>query len=206
MSSYDDVALIVPVLNNFTGLTKLIESVDIPVLPIVINNWDDNRGVSRGWNIGISTAIERGCEYAVVVNDDVILRPGVIHSMTSKLTDSVILSSPVNETGQGHPRGLNFWCFAIKPQQFVDTVGWFDENFFPAYFEDDDMAYRIKLARRQIAWSGTKAYHQVWGSTRGVNLDWSKNEEYYERKWGGPAGSEKFMYPFNDDNKTLKDW
>lgn len=208
-----DTALIVPVMKNFKGFTQLIQSVTEPIVPIVLNNWDTNHGVSKAWNRGIKAAIDKGCEYAVVCNDDVILSPGLLPKLTRRLEGNVVLVSPRNTTGVGHPRGLNFWCYAIRPESFVDRFGTFDENFSPAYFEDDDMAYRIRIAGGQIVNTPFEAYHAVMGTqamdpdTPVVSRDvWDRNERYYAQKWGGPGGQEKYRIPFNRMGMTIKDW
>lgn len=203
--------LIVPVMKNFKGFAQLMNSVDTAVVPIIINNWDNNIGVGPAWNRGIRLAHERDCENVVIVNDDVVMTPGLINDMVSCLTDEFVLVSPQNVTGVCHPHGLNFWCFAIS-STFVDRFGYFDENFAPAYYEDDDMAYRIKLGGGKIRTLDTFVYHQVQGTQdlddepvveRGI---WDRNLEYFTRKWGGPPNQERFKTPFRDPRKTIKDW
>lgn len=205
-------AVVVPVMKNFKGFAELMESIDTPVLPLVIDNWTHNAGVGPAWNRGIVQAAEAGCEYAVIVNDDVVLPSGMIGRLTERLTGRRAIVSPTNVTGVCHPRGLNFWCFAIKPREFIQQYGLFDENFAPAYYEDDDMAYRVRLAGGVIETIADTAYHQVMGtqsmdSVPVVGYDvWDKNEKYYAEKWGGSGGNEKFRTPFNDPDKTIKDW
>lgn len=205
-------ALIVPVMKNFKGFAELMASVNTPVLPIIIPNWKVNIGVGPAWNEGLRRAIAAECEFAVIVNDDVILHDGLITKMTDNLTDQVVLVSPTNVTGVCHPRGLNFWCFALEPKKFVDRFGFFDENFAPAYFEDDDMAQRIRLGGGAIRTLEDRAYHQVMGTQSMdpepvVNRDvWDRNERYYAEKWGGGGGNERFYVPFNNDRMTIKDW
>lgn len=92
----------------------------------------------------------------------------------------------------------------------LKKVGLFDENFYPAYHEDCDHWRRVVL-------SGAKAvnvpgFEFVHGEAPGggsctINSDPALKESmgkrlpelraYYERKWGGPPGSEKFSTPFN---------
>lgn len=206
------VGLVVPVMKNFKGLAKLLESIDTPVSPIIINNWDENHGVSKAWNRGIQIAIDRGCEYAVVCNDDVVMTPGLIPKLTQHLDKNTVLVSPKNTTGVGHPRGLNFWCFAIEPAYFVERFGTFDENFSPAYFEDDDMAYRIQLRGGRILNTRYEAYHAVMG-TQAMDAEpvvgrdvWDRNLLYYREKWGGDGGSERYRTPFNRFGITTKVW
>lgn len=205
-------ALIVPVMKNFKGYAELMESIDVPVLPLIMNNWTQNHGVGPAWNRGLQQAAAADCQYAVVVNDDVVLPPGMIGRLTSRLDDRTVLVSPTNVTGVCHPRGLNFWCFAVRPGEFIERFGLFDENFAPAYFEDDDMARRISLSGATMETIPDTAFHQVMGTQEMDDEPvvpraiWDRNEAYYMAKWGGPGGRETFRRPFNDRTKTLKDW
>jgi len=38
---------------------------------------------------------------------------------------------------------VNYACFMVRPKRLVEDVGYFDENFLPAYWEDTDMHWRI---------------------------------------------------------------
>lgn len=199
----------VPVLNNFKGFTELMHSVDEPVLPIVIPNWNENIGVGPAWNETIRIAASRNIDYLIVVNDDVQFRPGLIRLMASHLDLGADLVSPTNETGVCHPHGLNFWCFGIKPRYFFDKFGEFDENFAPAYYEDDDMAYRIRLLGGRMVNLPATAYHQVMGSETDPSLTagyYQKNYNYYVAKWGGPPSQERYTHPFDDDRISPKEW
>lgn len=202
-------ALIVPVLNNFKGLSELVRSVDIPVLPVVIDNWNNNIGVGPGWNVGLDLCIAQQIDKAIIVNDDVVFRHGVASRMLHMLDQGYDLVSPQNETGVCHPYGLNFWCFAIRPEQFVDRFGYFDENFAPAYYEDDDMAYRMKLAGGKMLNLPNKIYHSVMGTEVSPEVHSSlyrKNLAYYVEKWGGEPQHEEFKTPFNRIDRSIKDW
>lgn len=202
-------ALVVPVLKNFEGFTKLIASVDMPIYPIVIDNYVDNIGVGPAWNMGLLHAAQLQIDYAVVVNDDVVFEPGVIRQMCANLNKGYDLVSPQNITGEQHPDGLNFWCFGVKPAEFLRKFGTFDENFAPAYYEDDDMARRIRLKGGKILTLQDRIYHEVRGSDMGqewVDAVYEKNQAYYIEKWGGLPGQERFPYPYNERIRTVAYW
>lgn len=204
-------AIAVPILNNFEGFAKMVHSLGSePYRFYIYPNWEENHGVSPAWNHMIRQAREDGVDFLVVSNDDVEYNPKVIPALRRTVSSGVDLASPTNSTGVCHSYGLNFWCFAINPQTFFDKFGEFDENFAPAYYEDDDMAYRMKLAGGKIySVHNIKAYHQVAGSeVDPLDTDdmHNKNYDYYVRKWGGPPTKEKFKVPFNDKSMTLKDW
>jgi GT2 family glycosyltransferase len=89
-------------------------------------------------------------------------------------------------------------------------VGLFDENFYPAYHEDCDHWRRVVLSgAKAVNVPGFEFIHGEapnWGSCT-INADPGLKEfmgkrlaelrAYYERKWGGTPGAEKFSTPFN---------
>lgn len=213
------VALIVPVLVNFEGLTRLMASVDREVVPIVIPNYENNIGVSGGWNQGLERAYKANCHKAIVSNDDIVFEPGSIQTLLDSLGPGIDLMSMVNtrdypERGSGSVHDVDYSCFAVRPYDFLDKFGRFDEHFKPAYFEDNDMYYRIEVAggmqRKNL---NARMFHsgsvtQNWGGKPFVDsIQFEKNRAYYNTKWGGWPGNEKYTAPFNGiTGKTYKDW
>lgn len=219
MSGKHDVGLVVPVLSNFTGFAQLINSVDYPITPIILDNWNGNRGVAASWNEGIRRGWDQ--EVLIIVNDDVAFYPGSIAKIVESALETDLVSGVVSDTGQ---EGLHYIdkpdyaCFAIKPIRFVDKFGYFDENFKPAYFEDNDMAYRIKLAggtsaiRLDARISHEGSVTQFKGSRNPDTEDrvvshhrFRLNREYYQAKWGGTPENETYTTPFNY-GRSIKDW
>ena len=211
------IGMVVPVMVNFKGFTELMRSVDIPVKPIVLDNWVNNVGVSKSWNWGLTHA--QDCEALFIVNDDVTFAPGAMSKMLDAIQDFDLVSAiggDHDQTGvheiidNGSP---DYAAFVIKPEEFLDKFGLFDENFTPAYFEDNDMRYRIKVSGgRQGIVLDARMYHygsytQNHDGQRVVSHQmFEANRDYYVRKWGGTPGEETYINPFNDVSKTLKDW
>lgn len=199
------VALVVPVMKNFKGFTELMHSVDHPVLPVIVDNWNENHGVSWAWNYGISKAMSHS-DLVIVCNDDVEFYPGTINRLISHI-EFADLVTPTNTrdepTFEGVDGQADFSCFMINPRKFVSKFGWFDEHFFPAYFEDNDMAYRIKLAGGKLRRVGNAPMLHRGSVTQ--NMDgkqvvdsptFEQNRAYYISKWGGMPGKEKYTTPF----------
>jgi hypothetical protein len=100
-------------------------------------------------------------------------------------------------------------------EYFLNKDGYvFDPHFFPAYFEDNDMHYRVQLAyedvhKQMIKYPNT--FHtgslemnpQVFRNSMTIKKDpkinsgFGSNQTYFVRKWGGMPGHEKFKLPFN---------
>lgn len=89
-------------------------------------------------------------------------------------------------------------------------VGLFDENFYPAYFEDCDHFRRVALSgAKAVAVPGFECIHgeaPYWGSStvhsdpelaRRNGITFGNLRKYYANKWGGEPGKESFMRPFN---------
>lgn len=204
------VGIAVPVLNNFKGFAELMHSLSgLPIVTYVYPNWESNHGVSAAWNSMIADAVQDEVDELIVVNDDVVFRPEVIPALRQALNSGYDLASPTNETGVCHPHGLNFWCFAIKPVSFTLKFGEFDENFTPAYYEDDDMAYRIRLLGGRMVTLPVSAHHAVMGTALEESVHrsyYEKNLAYYIEKWGGPPTQEQYLSPYGHSGNDPKYW
>lgn len=173
-----------------------------------------NRGVSKSWNEGIFAAQARGADVIVVVNDDIAFASGDLEKIAAKASahrDRYIISCAGTHLGfQRRLPSMGYSCFAINPCA-LERLGAFDENIFPAYCEDQDYAYRAKLAGMeeencgdtQLTHAGSASLRSDPALFRQNLLTQSKNILYYVRKWGGPAGRESFRVPFNNPRFTL---
>lgn len=219
------IPLIVPVLKRFDLFTYMIRSIDYEIKPYVIPNYQINLGVSAAWNEGMRNALSDGYKYAIITNDDVRFDKNCIKQIEKTLveTDAVIVSA--NQNGLIDPKnklinGADFFCFGVDIVNLVNKVGTFDENFYPAYFEDNDMEYRIKLAglksvinTRAIAFHEQSATQFADDPSRMNPSKWNcrpeKFEElrgYYIKKWGGEPREEKFTHPFNNNKINIWEW
>lgn len=211
-------ALIVPVLNRFDLFTELIESVDTDMLPIIIKNWENNRGVAASWNIGMQRAWAAGYRYAIIANDDTRFHSGTIDRLLNTIRDTGYCIVSSNPNAENDVDGLiekkEFSNFIVDIPKLITFCGTFDENFTPAYFEDDDMFYRIKLSGKGVCLD-TEAFVSHKGSaTQNFDIDrpvcsmpqFDRNRSYYVKKWGGLPGQEEYVTPYGDSDKTIMDW
>lgn len=197
----------------------------------VIHN-DTNKGCGGGWNQGLDFGLANGFTHFIVANNDVLVSPNTLQAMYDRmkrgdvlLTSAVDVSlevkspqailDPENEvskkpdTEAPHP---NFSFFMITPET-VQKVGMFDEDFFPAYFEDNDYHYRCKLAggtncaiantRAVFYHYGSRTQNQQPGAAIVPGAQFRMNEAHFFQKWGGRPTQEKFTKPFNDESKDL---
>lgn len=233
------IGIIFATINNFRGLAEAIHSIktahDYRIY--IVDQWRWNRPLAKAWNDGARLAFEEGCDYALICNDDILFAPECIDALVSELIrlrpENVLMTSPNNiileladpyailqyQRKNTDPIGIsdhpNFSCFCVGPEYF-ELVGTFDENFVPAWFEDNDAHRRAELlGYRLVATSAAPQVHFGGQSTAQLeNPDSTKSREYYVRKWGGlpvshPVAEEEketFTHPFNDPAISPKDW
>ena len=142
--------LIVPVLNRYDLLQRMLDSVDVPVdhLLIIDNGLGTdtleindkfakvthlqmpaNLGVSGSWNLGI-----KSFPYAhrwFIVSNDVVFASGDLEKLSQARRDEITLTADAP----------NWQAFALGDEALTD-IGLFDESLFPAYFEDNDYMRR----------------------------------------------------------------
>lgn len=213
------VALIAPVLNRFDLFTDMMVSVDMEVRPYIMDSYRHGYSCSRAWNEGMERAVKDGYRYAFITNDDVVFHPGSMQAMYDAIveTQGVMVSANQNSAFQLEDpllEGADFFCFIVDIPQLVSHCGVFDENFRPAYFEDNDMHYRIKLANRKAYINPKAPVRHIGSATQNADPhnpvtpphQFEENRRYYIEKWGGQPGAETFENPFRDVNMKIWDW
>jgi GT2 family glycosyltransferase len=190
-----------------------------------------NRGVARSWNEGLSRSFNDGNDATLLINDDLFFyRDGFdafadfVLSESRRVPEFGTISLYGLDTGTSGSVGAGkfyqrpHWqgaaCMAIG-RNAIETVGYFDQNFWPAYFEDADYFRRLELSGIPNLWDERILVEHNRSQT--VRADFllkqlhderiRRNERYYIRKWGGlrgwggpeePPGQEFFTHPFND--------
>jgi GT2 family glycosyltransferase len=187
---------------------------------LVYIRFDVNLGVAASWNLGIKYAIRKWqSKYFLILNNDILLNRKAIDFLISALSaKKVVLASATNVSGiVSRPDkviGLlppvktrltedpDFSCFLLSLKA-IKKVGYFDEKFYPAYFEDNDYHYRIKLAGLKAVKTNRALFFHFGSRTikdndeirLKSNLGYVANREYYQKKWGGLPGHEKLNEP-----------
>jgi GT2 family glycosyltransferase len=188
---------------------------------VFVKNFDKNIGVAAAWNYGIKAAYRIfNSDYFFIANNDILLSPVAIDNLIAVFSNpSIVLSSgddvsgrvvapddvlavlgPSREKLKPHP---DFSCFMLG-KKAIARIGFFDENFYPAYFEDNDYHYRIRLAglravktnRAPYFHFGSRTIRENAGIRELSNAGYLANRDYYVKKWGGLPGKEKYKTPF----------
>lgn len=217
----------IPILNRTDLLKRCVDSIDLPAEIVIVNNntvdpgfrrdlhalagrihgtvLDQHRnvGVAASWNLLARTAFERGHSWVFLGSNDTILKPGSL---------CAALAMPKEDSAAiWHIRAADFFLIRRKT---IDHVGWFDENFYPAYDEDMDYKYRCRLAgveERDVPGAG--ADHVGSATIHSDPIYFAKNSEthglnrrYYVAKWGGLPTQEQFDKPFDDPGRDHRWW
>lgn len=177
---------------------------------------DYNFGVSGSWNQAIIEALNQGNEYAMCMGFDVSIDD---ENMLEDAVNNMDKTSSV--FGRGKHMSYNFWM--CRPEELVSKVGLFDENFYPGYWEDLDMARRLRSLRdrgiittclfddenkishaqsRTINDHNSVIPHAVW------NYTYTQNQLYFRSKWGTDKDDHNvgFKFPFNNPRHHLSFW
>lgn len=207
------IAIGVPVMYNFKGFTKLMRSIQGTEITFYVqDNWNENIGVAAAWNIFLDQAVNDNVDLLYICNDDVTFNPESfwrsVRAWENRPSDCILMAGTASPVEHEFMEGLgDFCCFALDPKLALDEIGYFDsDNFNPAYFEDNDYAYRISLTDwKQYRYGGLDVSHegsatQFWnGKDDGVvsHQAFRANELRYIDKWGGLPGQETFLTPFD---------
>jgi len=160
---------------------------------------DRQCGVSASWNQFLVAA---DTDYVLIANDDVCP-----HERTIELMVKYAEKSPkdIFFCGDGDS-GNAFSFFMVPRQKYIDTIGGFDENFFPAYFEDNDADERIRRAGYKLVFVPKATYDHTASSTLNAytpaqmqqhHRNFERNREYFKTKWGGLPGATVYTHAFN---------
>lgn len=193
-------SLIVPTLTRHDLLKKMLASIDHPVgLLLIVNNHPSanfegthvipdcvaeyrvlnmpaNLGCAGSWNLGIK--MTPFAPWWLVASDDVVFQPGALKKFAGECNpDRLTLSVE-----------WPHWQFFGVGENVVELVGLFDENLFPANFEDDDYlrrcevlgvdAFRVDVAHSHVG-QGT-VHSSEWAESNART--YNANEVYFVRK------------------------
>lgn len=178
-------------------------------------NHQFNRGLAKSWNDGLEVGYREGADVVMIANDDGLPGPGDVQRLAEAAVNNrdkyVIGGAGFDVRGMEHRANMQFTICAINPIA-IETIGCFDENFFPIYFEDVDWYRRAALAGLEmmaipntcLIHMGSKSVHSNSALMQQNHETFSRNNTYYQRKWGGEIGKETFTIPFNDPTLNLR--
>lgn len=171
-------------------------------LPTYRDEDGHNLGVARAWNIGAKEVMERGLDYMIIVSASMQFGPILHQTFISEMerhTDAHVIEAT------GHS-----WHLIAFHRSVFEKIGLFDENFYPAYFEDIDFGYRMLLSKSfPFGWPNVWVNAVLTGVAQHIKfVDCSAAPllVYYREKWGGNKGEEQFTRPFLKLKASIKDF
>ena len=190
----------------------------------VIINASFNIGVSRGWNYILKRFPSK---YWIICGDDTFFEEGSLEKIcnymsTEKALENVFIGYKLKVNDNiSNAEFTNF----ILTQKSLDKVGLFDENIYPAYFEDNDYWKRIVLSGEKTFiienvnifhankdGGGSVTLHSVDNDYRSrMNKCYEINGKYFHSKWNSKEGlmthdlNNSFTRPFNNNNYNIKE-
>lgn len=185
---------------------------------------ESNSGTCKAWNWAANDAFEKAADVVFILNNDVLLHPECIDRLVARLApgdDRLGMATALDVAREiAHPQAL-FSIRAEDQAKFAEKeaantsafmltrscwerVGAFDEAFYPAYFEDNDYCYRMKLAGLSaIILPTALCYHfgcrtqtEAYAGPMAAKLAFLRCQDYYIRKWGGAPFAETYLTPF----------
>jgi hypothetical protein len=178
---------------------KFIEKIKICNLPA-------NIGCSGAWNLIIKTHMME--PYWIIVNHDVSFSPGLLEELVDKSQNQNV----------GILKGKEFqWDLFLIKDFVIQQCGLFDENFYPAYAEDND--YQIRALNLNIEFdhlncsylhgdinyetSGSQTWRFDLSLKEKLNKSYNMNLNYMTEKWGydwRECTFNPFKNPFDNSN------
>lgn len=193
-------------------------------ITIIYNS--ENLGYSKGNNQGLKLV---NTEYTALLNNDILLSPGWEEPLLKKLNEpltGMVSSNAIQSRFVKQNKFLrcakeyagkakekyyetvkcDFSCVMFKTS-LINSIGYLDENYSPAYFEDDDFCVRTILAGfKNYISSQSNIYHKT--STSGKKMPeleqiCKRNEKYFFDKFKNNQFI-KYWYISNSENMFLK--
>lgn len=150
-----------------------------------------NLGVSGSWNLLAKTVRNKGYSHVALLNDD------IIWNRTADEIEEFIKNHEAD-----FYQGLGTWCCFVVPIATLEKIGLFDEIFYPAYYEDNSFAYRMRLANMKVLADpffnpDTYRNSSTIQKDPSLNANFDMNRQLFVDLWGGMPMQETFTIPFN---------
>ena len=152
----------------------------------------ENLGVAKSWNIIMDYADKLDATHVLMLNDDIYLGK----------TEHEIKMLIQNNEDVDFINSFYNWCSYILKVEAWKIAGKFDEDFFPAYFEDNSFDYKMTLSGRKKTWTSfldPLVYRNSMTIAKDPTLNnrFEHNRQLYIRMWGGIPTEEKYITKFN---------
>lgn len=197
---------------------------------------DERWGFQKSVNFGVNYGWENGAEFALVCNNDITIHPEAIWRLVERFSKGDVgMVTCMDVRGEVNEKGLfpnqirtlnakekesvdeaphpNFSAFMVSKEAW-NIIGEFDELFFPAYHEDNDYHYRMKLLDIPAIVLPTAMFYHYGSRTQNEAQEnglpmvpspmFENSRAFYVKKWGGMPNEEKYKFPFNSSKTPIQ--
>lgn len=156
-----DPTIVSSISNDILGARDALCTSPIGICPNAsISTMPFNPGSANGFNFGLRYMMQNStAKWVLVVNSDIAFYPGVLSKLARSVNKAL---QHIQSFGIGFTSLCcdSEWSAVIFSRRLVARVGFMDENFYPAYYEDDDYAIRVHLSGfRAMRFNGTALQH-----------------------------------------------
>ena len=132
-----------------------------------------------------------GATHVLMLNDDIYLGK----------TETELYMLIKNDIDADFINSFHNWCSYILRVDIWKKAGKFDEEFFPAYFEDNSFDYKMTLVGAKKSWTSFLdpiVYRNSMTIAKDptLNQKFMQNKQMYLNMWGGLPSEEKYKTKF----------
>jgi GT2 family glycosyltransferase len=151
----------------------------------------ENLGVAKSWNMLMDYSEKISATHVLMLNDDIYLGK----------TETELYMLIKNDIDADFINSFHNWCSYILRVDIWKKAGKFDEEFFPAYFEDNSFDYKMTLVGAKKSWTSFLdpiVYRNSMSiaKDRTLNERFMQNKQMYLNMWGGLPSEEKYKTKF----------
>lgn len=210
----DDVMLHMFVHSRHPGIAEACRETYKKYPRVIWYDYGINRGCGKSINEGIQASLNAQADVILVPNDDLIMERCDFDVMVKACRDhpeAGLITCNGYDVDAGKTLDLDFCFFGIN-RVAIEKVGFFDQNIFPAYYDDRDYLRRLHLLDVPIHNIGdTGVVHQRSATLSAVpalreqlQVTFPRNQMYYVQKHLGDLGHEQAEHPFNDPDLSWR--
>jgi glycosyltransferase involved in cell wall biosynthesis len=215
-------SLTIQLFNHHHPSCDFMDQIAVDYDEVCLFNYGENRGLAKSWNDGIHYCHVLDLDAVIIANADMEFREDSLSLMARAIVeqkDRAIIWCNGEHQDRGKGQSMGYSLFGMT-EAGLRTLGYFDQNFFPAYGEDCDYDRRIKLSglapghcdfggRDDAVFHVGSAHLRYARGVEGARIleQTAKcqelNNAYFYRKWGldiakHSTPEEGYLTPFND--------
>ena len=194
---------------------------------LIVTFHDSNIGCAAGWNRVMQA--DPSAPWYLVMNNDIAFPAGVLAKIHHNMHANLALDPVRNGFAVfGLPDLALYSTFAISAQ-VIEKAGYFDENIWPVFFEDNDYTARLHCAGiSAVQYDDCPLLHNEALGKNGAYVSGSRlvdshgpdinramavGEIFIGQKWGGKVPCNvkgvckpSSCSPYREASRSLKDW